>query len=135
MNVGVYKDLNIECYKKKNFVTRTQCKNTLKPYSSRAYCLFYACIRNDFVCDGNRACRATCRVPGSTTNIVRTSKTATSTTVGDKTAMHSTRKRFKEALRHAHTYTLSFRIAKSPQATADQHDQELVPLPSHHSPL
>ena len=26
---------------------RTQCKNAIKPYSSRAYCLFYACVRND----------------------------------------------------------------------------------------
>ena len=45
-----------------------QCKNAIKPYSSRAY---YACVRNDFVCDGNRACRATCRVPGLTTNANR----------------------------------------------------------------
>ena len=27
---------------KKGFVTRTQCKNAIKPYISRAYCLFYA---------------------------------------------------------------------------------------------
>ena len=26
---------------------RTQCKNVIKPYSSRAYCLFYACVGND----------------------------------------------------------------------------------------
>ena len=58
-NVTVYKDLNIEFVTKKGFVTRTQCKNAIKPYSSRAYCLFYARIRYDFVCDGDRACRAT----------------------------------------------------------------------------
>ena len=33
------------------------------------------------------------------------------------------------------THTLSFTIAKSPRATANQHDRELVPLLSHHSPL
>ena len=66
---------------------------------------------------------------------MRTSKTATSMIVGDKTAMHSPRKLFKEALRRAPTHTLSVTVAKSPQATADQHDRELVPSPSHHSPL
>ena len=71
INVAVYKDLNLEFVTKKCFVTRTQCKNTIKSYISHAYCLFYACIRNDFVSDGNRACRATCRVPGSTTNANR----------------------------------------------------------------
>ena len=60
VNVAVYKDLNIEFVTKKVFATRMQCKNVIKPYSSRAYCLFYACVRNDFVCDGNRTCRATC---------------------------------------------------------------------------
>ena len=49
--------------------------------------------------------------------------------------MHSPRQRFKEALRRAPTPTLSFAVAKSPQATADQHDRELVPSPSHHSRL
>ena len=58
-NVAVYKDLNIEFVTKKVFVTRTQCKNAIKPYSSRAYCLFYARVGYDFVCDGVRACRAT----------------------------------------------------------------------------
>ena len=57
------------------------------------------------------------------------------TTVGDKIAIHSPRQRFKGALRRAPTHTLSFTVAKSPQATADQHDRELVPSPSHHSPL
>ena len=46
-NVAVYKDLNIEFVTKKVFVTRTQCKNAIKPYISRAYCLFYACVRNN----------------------------------------------------------------------------------------
>ena len=55
-NVAVCKDLNIEFVTKKVFVTRTQCNKT---YSSRAYCLFYACVGYDFVCDGDRACRAT----------------------------------------------------------------------------
>ena len=41
------------------FVTRTQCKNAIKPYGSRAYCLFYSCVGYDFVCDGDRVCRAT----------------------------------------------------------------------------
>ena len=31
-----------------------------------------------------------------------------------------------------HTDTLSLTAAKSPQATADQHDRELVPSPSRH---
>ena len=35
----------------------------------------------------------------------------------------------------APAHTLSVTVAKSPQATADQHDRELVPSPSHHSPL
>ena len=46
-NVVVYKDLNIEFVIKFFFVTRTQCKNAIKPYISRAHCLFYACVRND----------------------------------------------------------------------------------------
>ena len=71
VNVAVYKDLNIEFVTSKVFVTRLQCKNAIKPYISRAYCLFYAYVRNDFVSDGNRACRATCRVPGSTINANR----------------------------------------------------------------
>ena len=66
---------------------------------------------------------------------MRTSKAETSTTVGVKTAMHSPRQRFKEALRRAPTHTLSFTVANSRQATADQHDRELVPSPSHYSPL
>ena len=55
-NVAAYKDLNIEFVTKKVFVTRTQCKNTIKPYRSRAYC---SCVGYDFVCDGDRACKAT----------------------------------------------------------------------------
>ena len=74
-------------------------------------------------------------VPAPSNVYLRTSKTETSRTVGDKTAMHSPRQRFKEALRRATTHTLSFTVAKSPQATADQHDRELVPSPTHHSPL
>ena len=60
-NFAVYKDLhvNIEFVTKKFFFTRTKNKNAVKPYSSRAYCLFYACSGNDFVWDGDRA---TCRV-------------------------------------------------------------------------
>ena len=46
-----------------------------------------------------------------------------------------TRQRFKEVFRRAPTQTLSFTVAKSPQAKADQQDRELVPSPSHHSPL
>ena len=38
-------------------------------------------------------------------------------------------------LRRAPTHTLSFTVAKPLQATADQHDRELVPSLSHHSPL
>ena len=64
---------------------------------------------------------------------MRTGKTATSTTVGDKTAMHSPQQRFKEALRRAPTHTLSFTVAKLPQATADQHARELVSSPFHYS--
>ena len=132
-------------------VTRTQCKNAIKLYSSRAYCLFYACVRNDFVCDGDRACRATYRVPGSTTNANRLCARARrqlsrpletkqrcihlSSDAFTSAAMHSPRQRFKEALRRAPTHTLSFIVANSPQATADQHDRQLVPSPSHHSPL
>ena len=33
-----------------------------------------------------------------------------------------------------YAYTIIY-SCKSPQATADQHDRELVPSPSHHSPL
>ena len=32
-------------------------------------------------------------------------------------------------------HTVSFTVSKSPQATADQHDRELVPSLSYHSPL
>ena len=139
VNVAVYKDLIIEFVTKKVFVTRTQCKNAIKPYSSRAYYLFYACVGNDFVCDGDRACRATCRVPGSTTDANRLCAQARrklpQLTVGDKSAMYSPRQRLKEALRCAPAHTLSVTVAKSPQATADQHNRELVPSPSHHSPL
>ena len=38
-------------------------------------------------------------------------------------SMHSPRQRFKEAIRRAPTHTLSFTVAKSPQAKADQHDR------------
>ena len=62
-NFAVYKDLhvNIEFVTKKYFFTRMKNKNAVKPYSSRAYCLFYACSGNDFVWDGDRA-TCTCTV-------------------------------------------------------------------------
>ena len=43
LNVAVYKNLHLEFLTKKGLVTRTQCENAIMPYSSRAYCLFYAC--------------------------------------------------------------------------------------------
>ena len=35
--MSLYKDLNIEFVTKKRFVTRMQCKNAIKRYSSLAY--------------------------------------------------------------------------------------------------
>ena len=73
MNVTIYKDLhvNIEFVTKKSLSQERSVRMQLSHIAHVRIAYVYACVWNDFVCDGDRACSATCRVPGSTTNANR----------------------------------------------------------------